>query len=317
MDRETLARCLPESEPPLRVRLEDVIRFGRRRRRIRAVAPAGAATLVALTIGSVFAAAGPLPPPPQQVWPPAPPTTRAGSSSTAPMTTNPTGSTVSGMPGVPTEQSTTTRSRPGTPSVPGGSTPISGAPPATPAPPLYEFRAPTGHSVDSAAHALTEVFVRDELPAERIGVFYGTRSDGKDAGDRYVYGGHVLWRDGERYGYLFWLQRTAGAVQLTAYGLPTDPCVDPVRPAPGERCEIRAIEGGGTEVRFDLDRGYRLRGATHIKKDPNGAPDVAVTLGFYLPGAGGGWPGFPNLSGQRALAEIPYSLDDLSRLLRR
>ena len=125
----------------------------------------------------------------------------------------------------------------------------------------------------------------------------------------------MLWREDTTYGYVYWLHRTVGDFPVTGYGLPVDPCVDPARPAPGEHCEIRPLPNGESEVLFDIDRGYRLRGTVQYWNDPNGGPGMAVTFGFYVPQPGGAWPQFPGVSGQRPLASVPYTAEQLSGVL--
>jgi hypothetical protein len=316
--REVLAKCLPDTEPPFELRVEEVIRRGRRRHRIRTATPVGvAAVVVALAVGSVIALGGP--PPSSQEWPPVPTTTTTVGTSSVPTTSGgPTISTVPGVPAGPTGLQPTA-SPLGTSTTPGTPAPVApsiGPPPSSPSPQLYEFRAPPGHPVDSDATALTAYFVGNELPDPRpVKAYYGTRSGRMDSGNRNALGGHLLWQDGDRYGYLYWMHHSVGDFPVTEYGLPVEPCANPTTPAAGEACQIRSMPGGVTEVLFDVYRGYRLRGVTRRTPDPIGGADIATTLGFYLAEPGGIWPQFPNLAGKPAITEIPYTTQQLADIL--
>lgn len=300
--RRTLAAYLPDSEPPIGLRVDDVMRLGRRRYRTRRAIPIAAAAVTVLAIALPWTI---------NSGTPAPEQLPAGTTSAS----QTTGQTSMSMPGTsPPPSVGGTIAVPPTQSGPpsGGSTSSSSG--ASVPPPRAQFRTPPGHSWEEAAYTLTKFSVENRLPAGHVTSYFGSRSDQMGSGQRYGYAFHMLWQEGGRYGYLIVLHRTKGDYPASIYGLPVEPCAEPSSRLPEYRCAAITAPTGHAAWSFEIDKGYRMRGIVWNKKDPAGGADIRVTGVFYLP-APGGWTAFPVMDDQPTLSAIPLSVPDIAKLI--
>lgn len=260
-----LSTCLPDREPPIGLRVEDVVRLGRRRGRIRRAGPVAAAavTVLVVAVSWTLAAGGPE----QPATPPPPPPSPTASAP-------------------PTSESTS--------------------------PGVSDYRMPAGHRWETNAQTLAKS-IAERLPPEHVAGYVGSASE-QLAGERYGFGFHTLWRDGDRFGYLIWLHRTKGEFPATAYGLPVEPCVEPAGQSPAFNCTRLQAPADSIAYGFEVDSGYRMRGIVWDGKDPASGPDIRVTIAFYLPNEGG-WTPFPIMDTHPTLESIPMSVDELARLI--
>jgi hypothetical protein len=290
--RRALADYLPDEEPPIGLRVERVMRLGRRRHRVRRVAPIAAAAVVTALAVAVPWLIGTGDPPPDGL----PPGVATSTTRTPDATTTPT------SPVTP-------------PTATGGSATatVSGTaePPADkPEPP---FRVPAGHVRGKDADTLAKS-VADRQPPGRVAAHFGTNSIKKGHGGRYGFGFHILWQNGGRYGYLAMLHRTKGDFPASVYGLPDEPCLTPATRAPEYHCAPVAVPAGDVAYSFEIGGDYRVRGVVWDKKDPAGGADMRITGVFALPGPGA-WSPFSALDDRPKLTSIPLSATDLAEMI--
>ena len=183
-----------------------------------------------------------------------------------------------------------------------GTSPDSGAP----------FRAPPGHHRSPDADNLAENGAA-QLPGGNVAARFGTRSDVKGAGDRFGYGMHVLWRDGDRRGYLAVLHRTKGDFPGSVYGLPDEPCLTARTRLPEYGCEPVPVPAG-VAYSFEYEDGSRIRGVVWDKPDPAGGADIRVTAAFLIPESGG-WTPFRALDDAPRLTGFPLTTEELGDLV--
>jgi len=176
------------------------------------------------------------------------------------------------------------------------------------------FRAPPGHHRSADADAVTANGISG-LPAENVAAHFGTRSDAKASGDRYGYGMHVLWREGDRRAYLAILHRTKGDFPATVYGLPDEPCLTPTTRRPEYGCVPIPVPAGGVAYSFEIEYGYRIRGVVWDQPDPAGGADIRATAAFLIP-APHGWTPFRALDDAPRMPDIPLTTEELGDLLR-
>lgn len=300
--RRALAAYLPDEEPPIGLRVDDVMRLGRRRHRVRHAVPIAAAAAVTVLAVAVPWTVGATDPAPDREVPLG--VTTSVSSTPAPdgtTTPPPTSATTSTERGPATGSSTTGVAGTGAPGT---------SPPATQEP---EFRPPAGHVRGKDADALAKS-VADRQPAEHVAAYFGTNS-ARPAGDgRYGFGFHILWQDGGRYGYLAMLHRTKGDFPASVYGMPAEPCLTDATRLPAYHCAPVTVPAGDVAYSFEIDNGYRVRGIVWDKKDPAGGADMRITGAFYLPEPGA-WTPFSALDDGPLLSSIPMTTQDLADMI--
>jgi len=306
VDRDAMHRaltvCLPDHEPPIGVRVERVMRLGRRRTRTRRVIPLITAMVTAATVAVPWLLGTPAPVRQAPGDGPAPTVGQLQPGETAPTISAPGLSTMVAPPaGTASAGPPMRNSSSSTPST---------QPTQQTQPP---YRLPAGHQWNDGATALAKVIV-DRLPPGKITYWFGTMSVAQDGGARNGFGFHELWYEGGRYGYFVVLHRTKGAFPATEYGLPVEPCTDPGTRLPEYHCAASSAPAGDTATSFEVNNGYQMRGVVWDKKDPAGGADIRVTGVFYLPAAGA-WTPFPVLDSQPRLPSIPLSIQDINRAM--
>jgi hypothetical protein len=291
--RRALADYLPDEEPPIGLRVESVMRLGRRRHRVRRVAPIAAAAVVTALAVAVPWLIGTGEPTPDGL----PPAVTTSTSRTPDGTTTPPTSTA------------TTRTAPGG----SASATVSGTAEPPKDNPGPAFRAPAGHVRSKDADALAKT-VADKQPTERVAAYFGTNSVRKGNGGRYGFGFHILWQDAGRYGYLAMLHRTKGDFPASVYGMPDEPCLTAATRSPEFNCVPVAVPDGDVAYSFEIGGSYRVRGVVWDKKDEAGGADLRITGAFALPGPGA-WSPFSALDDRPKLTSIPLSTTDLADMI--
>jgi len=175
------------------------------------------------------------------------------------------------------------------------------------------FRVPPGHHRSPDADNLAENGAA-QLPSENVAAHFGTRSDVKGSGNRFGYGMHVLWREGDRLGYLALLHRTSGDFSGSEYGLPDDPCLTTQTRRPEYRCVPIPVPAGGVAYSFEIEYGYRVRGVVWDQPDPAGGADFRVTAAFLIPGSFG-WTPFRALDDAPRMTDFPLTTEELGDLI--
>jgi hypothetical protein len=175
------------------------------------------------------------------------------------------------------------------------------------------FRAPPGHHRSHDADTLAANGVA-QLPRGSVAAYFGTRSDVKGSGNRFGYGVHVLWRDGDRRGYLALLHRTKGDFPASVYGLPDDPCLTAQTRRPEYGCVPISVPADGVAYSFEIEYGYRVRGVVWDQPDPAGGADVRVTAAFLIPGPTG-WTPFRAMDDAPRMADFPLTAEELGDLV--
>lgn len=289
--REALAAYLPDEEPPIGLRVEHVMRLGRRRHRARRMAPIAAAAVVtalAVALPWILTAGEPAP------------------------DHLPLGATTSASR--PPHNATTTTPPSSAPSAPrheGSASATAGEPTRTPGTAAPEFRLPAGHVRSKEADALAKA-VAGGQPAEHMAAYFGTNSAQPAGADRYGFGFHMLWQDGGRYGYLAMLHRTKGDFPAGVYGMPDEPCLTAATRLPAYHCTPVTVPAGDVAYSYEIDNGYHVRGVVWDKKDPSGG--LRITGAFYLP-EHGAWTPFSALDTRPLLTSIPVSTADLATMI--
>lgn len=291
--RRALADYLPDEEPPIGLRIERVMRLGRRRHRVRRAAPIAAAAVVTALAVAVPWLIGTGEPTPDGL----PPGVATSTSRAPDATTTPTPSATA-------------------PTATGGSATATVSGTAEPPPEENSgpaFRVPPGHVRGKDADTLAKS-VADRQPAERVAAHFGTNSVEMGNGGRYGFGFHLLWQDAGRYGYLAMLHRTKGDFPASVYGMPDEPCLTAATRSPEFHCAPVAVPDGDVAYSFEIGGSYRVRGVVWDKKDPAGGADLRITGAFALPGPGD-WSPFSALDDRPKLTSIPLSVADLADMI--
>ncbi|MGH3880048.1 MAG: hypothetical protein ACRDSK_23745 [Actinophytocola sp.] len=176
------------------------------------------------------------------------------------------------------------------------------------------FRAPPGHHRSPDADTLAANGAA-QLPGGNVAAHFGTRSDVKGSGDRFGFGMHVLWREGDRRGYLAVLHRTSGDFPASVYGMPDEPCLTAQTRRPEYGCEPVPVPVGGVAYSFEIEYGYRVRGVVWDQPDPAGGADIRVTAAFLIPGSFG-WTPFRALDDAPRMTDFPLTTEELGDLIK-